>query len=283
MEFILNEKSLVGQFIDLDEFWESVQENIQCFKLILRGDTNNIYKVQDFNQCLVTSTERICDLKKYSEDKNVRLQLALDSIIYQSPYWDTEPLQDLSASYFWEGEDVSATAIAEAAVRNVPLLSFFSDKFADTQLNVTSEQNQIRVDSIYSVGYLVQNYSASIKITGIETLKIRYRNTRLDFSLLEKNCGLEKLDKSEYQLLIGSLDKFVKHESFETIAVDDGLEYKKYSPASNRQNYFRGSIHSDKTIMKFRFSGVHRVFGYRKGDKFRVLLFERDHSISDHG
>ena len=95
--------------------------------------------------------------------------------------------------------------------------------------------------------------------------------------------GLEKLDKSEYQLLIGSLDKFVKHESFETIAVDDGLEYKKYSPASNKQNYFRGSIHSDKTIMKFRFSGVHRVFGYRKGDKFRVLLFERDHSISDHG
>lgn len=57
MEFILNEKSLVGQFADLDEFWESVQENIQCFKLILRGDTNNIYKVQDFNQCLNRNVE----------------------------------------------------------------------------------------------------------------------------------------------------------------------------------------------------------------------------------
>lgn len=57
MEFILNEKSLVGQFVDLDEFWESVQENIQCFKLILRGDTNNIYKVQDFNQCLNRNVE----------------------------------------------------------------------------------------------------------------------------------------------------------------------------------------------------------------------------------
>ena len=57
MEFILNEKSLVGQFVDLDEFWELVQENIQCFKLILRGDTNNIYKVQDFNQCLNRNVE----------------------------------------------------------------------------------------------------------------------------------------------------------------------------------------------------------------------------------
>lgn len=136
MEFILNEKSLVGQFTKLDEFWESVQENIQCFRLILSGGINYIYKVQDFNRCMITSTERLCDLSKYVEDKTVRLQLALDSIIYQAPYWDTEPLQDLSASYFWKGEDVSATAIAEAAVRNVPLLSFLSDKFADLQLKV---------------------------------------------------------------------------------------------------------------------------------------------------
>lgn len=283
MEFILNEKSLVGQFAKLDEFWDSVQENIQCFRLILSGGINNIYKVQDFNRCMITSSERLCDLSKYAEDKTVRLQLTLDSIIYQAPYWDSEPFQDLSASYFWEGEDVTATAIAEAAVRNVPLLSFCSDKFADLQLKVTSEQHQMWVDSIYSAGYLVQNYSDSLKITCIETLKIRYKNTRLDFSLLEKDCGLEKLEKTEYQLLIGSLDKFAAHESFETIASDDGLEYKKYSPASNKQNYFRGSIHSGKTIMKFRFSSVHRVFGYRKGDKFRVLLFERDHSISDHG
>ena len=35
--------------------------------------------------------------------------------------------------------------------------------------------------------------------------------------------------------------------------------------------------------MKFRFSGVMRCFGYRKGDRFRVLRLERDHTVSDNG
>ena len=39
----------------------------------------------------------------------------------------------------------------------------------------------------------------------------------------------------------------------------------------------------DKTIMKFRFSSVMRVFGYRRGDRFRVIRFERDHRLSDNG
>lgn len=283
MEFILNEKSLVGQYTDLDEFWEAVKENIECFKLILGDQRNQIYKVQDFNQCLITSSQKLCDLRKYSDDKTVQLQIDLDRVIYDAPYWDIDPLQNLNTSYFCAGEDVSATAIAEAAVRNAPVISFLLDKFVDTKLQITSGQKRFQVDSIYSSRYLVQNYSDFIVLTDIEKLKIRYRNTRLDFSLLEKKCGLERLEKSEYHLLLGSLDKFVAHESFETISVDDGLEYKKYSPASEKENYFRGTMYSDKTIMKFRFSSVHRVFGYRKGDKFRVLLFERDHSISDHG
>ena len=35
--------------------------------------------------------------------------------------------------------------------------------------------------------------------------------------------------------------------------------------------------------MKFRFSSVMRVFGYRKENRFRVIRFERDHDLSDNG
>ena len=38
-----------------------------------------------------------------------------------------------------------------------------------------------------------------------------------------------------------------------------------------------------KTIMKIRFDSKRRVYGYRKGDRFRILRIEIDHSIGDKG
>ena len=79
------------------------------------------------------------------------------------------------------------------------------------------------------------------------------------------------------------MDKFVKHETWENIDRDDGLEYKKYTPDSPKRNWYNGSMYRDKQIMKFRASSLLRVHGYRKGDRFRVLRFEIDHKQSDHG
>ena len=84
---------------------------------------------------------------------------------------------------------------------------------------------------------------------------------------------------------ITGLESLLNRESlaWETIAVDDGLEYKKYTPGSENENWFSGRKYKGKTIMKFRFSSVLRCFGYRKEDRFRILRIERDHKISDHG
>ena len=58
---------------------------------------------------------------------------------------------------------------------------------------------------------------------------------------------------------------------------------KKYTPKEKKKNWFVGSKYSGKTIMKFRFSDTMRCFGYRKGDKFKILRLERDHTISNNG
>lgn len=57
-----------------------------------------------------------------------------------------------------------------------------------------------------------------------ECLKARYAGTRVDCSMLEKEYGAKYLEKDEYHLLLGTLDKLVKHESWETIALDTGME-----------------------------------------------------------
>ena len=101
--------------------------------------------------------------------------------------------------------------------------------------------------------------------------------------MLEKKSGPDQLEESEYKQLLGTLDKFVQHESWDTIDRDDGLEYKKYTPKNDEKNWFRGLKYSGQTIMKFRFSSKMRCFGYRKENKFMVLRLERDHSISENG
>lgn len=83
--------------------------------------------------------------------------------------------------------------------------------------------------------------------------------------------------------MLRTLDKFAAHESWESIDKDDGLEYKKYSPAREKDDWFRNTHYREQQIMKFRFSGKMRCFGYRKKDYFRLLRIERDHKRSDRG
>ena len=150
-------------------------------------------------------------------------------------------------------------------------------------LDIQKGSQKYEVLSIYSPRYLAQNHYIDLNIDRCDYLKIRYEGTRIDCSLLEKKSGPDQLKESEYKQLLGTLDKFVQHESWDTIDRDDGLEYKKYTPKNDEKNWFRGLKYSGQTIMKFRFSSKMRCFGYRKENKFMVLRLERDHSISENG
>lgn len=158
-------------------------------------------------------------------------------------------------------------------------MSFDSDQYRDRVLCIQKGDRDYKVLSIYSPGYLAQNHSKNLSIGRCEELKILYEGTRIDCSLLEAKSGQDFLEQHEYEQLKKTLDKFVRHESWESIDFDDGLEYKKYH-GSGKSDWFTGY---PQTIMKFRYSGKQRVFGYRKGDRFRVLYIERDHKTSDKG
>ena len=149
--------------------------------------------------------------------------------------------------------------------------------------SVYNNEKECSIISVHSPQYLVEKHRNILNIDRKTFLQIRYEGSRIDCSLLETKYGPEYLEKNEFRELISTLDKFIQHNSWETIAVDDGLEYKKYTPGSENENWFSGRKYKGKTIMKFRFSSVLRCFGYRKEDRFRILRIERDHKISDHG
>nr|WP_296007935.1 hypothetical protein [uncultured Blautia sp.] len=283
MDFLLNEQSLQGQFKNVEEFLESIKPVIQCINIIHECPEVSIYKTMNFNERKITENERICDLARGQvSDELLHLQLSLDNEIYSRPFWDDNPEQDLDLEYLCEGENVSCTSLSEAAVRKDALLSFALERFMDCVIVITSKEKTYSIPSVHTPKYLVEQYKNVLKIDRTTILKTKYDGTRVDCTTLETEYGADILEEKEFKMLISTLDKIVEHDSWESIGRDDGLEYKKYTP-SPKNNWFRDGKYRGKTIMKFRYSKVMRCFGYRKGDKLRLLRLERDHSISDNG
>jgi len=284
MEFLLNERSLYGQFNSMDDFLKSLKPLIKCIEIIRNSSDMGIYKIFNFHECKITKDKRICDLNLNGmSDELVRFKLSLDQEIYNDPYWDREPVHDVSQEFIWDSENVTATSLAEAVVTKNSLLSFKSERFSDCVLMIMNNEKVYDVNSVHTPKYLLAQYSDILKVDGKHMLLIRYEGTGIDCSTLENDYGTSILEKNELTELISTFDKFVNHESWESIGIDDGLEYKKYTPSSPKDNWFGGIKYKGKTIMKFRFSRVLRCYGYRKGDSFKVLRFERNHSVSDNG
>lgn len=285
MNTYLNDYSLNGQYDSIEEFYCEVKGIVECARIITEAG-GKVYKNSDFYSKSITKDYLVSDLKKFcSCDEQVRLALFFDSV-YDKPFWDDEPKQDLYHAFFWEDKDVSLTAMAEAAVMELSLLSFKLPGLMDSRIDITEQINEAKtnhsIHSIYSVKYLIQNYNDEFGFTNDHILQYLYADTRIDCSRIEPQFGANNLEQGEFQLIKGTFDKFIKHESFDSIALDDGLKYKKYDP-QGRKNWFVGPKYRLFTIMKFRCSDTIRVFGYRKEDKFRVLRIERDHSVSDFG
>lgn len=284
MDFILNEKSLHGQFESTEEFLKSLSENISCFQLVSKNMAGRIWKITDFYKSRITGDTIIADLKHHpASDELRRFRIALEKVTETTPFWDEAPEHDYGEAFLCGNEDVSATSIAEAAVRNYGLLSFLSEQYADKILDVTAGEHEYQVNSVYTALYMTESFHREMKLSRNEYLKIRYRGTRIDCGLLEEEYGAELLENIEFTGLLGTLDKFVRHDSWESIALDDGLKYKKYSPSREKDNWFANSPYQSKQIMKFRINDKMRCFGYRKKEYFRLLRIERDHKISNKG
>ena len=95
----------------------------------------------------------------------------------------------------------------------------------------------------------------------------------------DKIYSIKQHDKASFTITLrcktGPKNLRFKPAFFINFAEDDfpqKEEYKKYSPENEEKNWFSGGKYKGKTIMKFRYSKVMRCFGYRKGDRFRMIM-----------
>lgn len=292
MDLLLNEKSLTGQFPDALAFYNTLPSFIECLK-ILEQFKISLHKSVSFYQSMITKELSVRELANRREqvppterDKVREFKKKLYQLQAQEPFWDaqTETVsQNLESCYFANGEDVSATSVAEAAVRGGALLSFQKEGYGDCVVTVEENQEQYQVPSAQSGPYLAKVLYDGSMIETEDFLNYYYRGTKLRFDQMDKKLGTAVLELKELETAQEAFSRFCS-ESWDEIVKDRYFYYKQYQP-SNQDNWFKNTEYQEKTIHKFR-CGMHsqiRCFGYREGDFFYVLRMERDHSISDNG
>lgn len=288
-EIYVNELSLNGQFRDMEEF---LKKNKSFIALLvwLKNNGWDIYKKSDLYERNITESERMYKLRGMKHTSNpsdrdliLRYKKLLLDLQDSPPFWDIE-MKLPEATYTMQGEDISCSSIAKSCESSGLALSFWYEQFENKELQIVKDDVEaLCVFSVYSLPYLNEVIYRKNVITAREYIELKYRNTRLDFSKLEDGYDFIGFEKKEIEECIESFDRFIKHESWEALNHDRSLNFKEYSPASKKDDWFYETEYSNKKIYKFRCGNPKRCFGYREQETFYVLRMERDHKISDKG
>lgn len=299
MELILNEKSLEGQFTDLGAFLETLPEMSKNLE-ILRKLEIGVWKHSCLYGRKVTGNLTLYDLNNKQgmipavhRDKVRKWKRELSWLTVSPPFWDAESeIGENGAQAEISGAEESVSylpcrdSIEEAARRRTDVLSFRHTDYLDRKLQVTYGGQNIPVKSVVTTEFLMELLKQHEVVDALFYLQNRFGTGRVAFDYLKEGAqSVNALQKAEFEEAMEALKRFDTAESWEHILQDRFFCYKSYKPASRKKDYFAATDFADKKIDKFR-CGQHsqvRCFGFREKDKFYVLLFERDHSLSDDG
>ena len=148
-EILLNEKSLDGQFENMEDFYQTLPVMSRNLK-ILRENNVVLQKHSTLYQRKITKEIPLMDLQNdkglidpTQRDKVKMWKRQLSALMSTPPFWDCE-------------SEESQDSITEAAKRNEDLLSFSHDGYRDKTLEVSCGDRIREVRSSVSTGYLAE-------------------------------------------------------------------------------------------------------------------------------
>ncbi len=284
----INELSLQGQYESIEDFLESNSEFVYVIGWLEKRNYK-LLKRYDLYESMITSSYNMLSLSGYrpvnagkNNDLLRRLKMDFLRMCNVEPFWQPDE-NDVICSL---GDiDITGSSVARASVKDGLLLSFDKDDdYTDKELCIDVGGTYIKeVFSINKCRLLAEALFTKGKLNRDEYLKLRYRNTRLNFSKLQEEYGTKQLQKDEFDDCIKSFDKFISYDKWNDMLEDKSLKYKAYQPSSKKDNWFAGTEYSKMSIDKFRCVNPKRCYGFREGDTFYVLRIERDHKVSDNG
>ena len=178
MEILLNEKSLDGQFSDLNDFYETLPAMSRNLK-ILRTLEIPLLKHSSLYGRRITDDITIYDLrnskgsvKPVYRDQIRQWKRELSLLVMDPPFWDEE-------------SDESQDSLEEAARRGTDVLSFDHPKYRDTEICLNYKGRDIFVKSAVTTKYLMDLLTERGKISSLDFLKMRYGTGKIRTEYLD--------------------------------------------------------------------------------------------------
>lgn len=283
MEVLINELSLNGQFVDYNDFRPSLVETLKVFKVLKKG--NLIFlKKYDFYNSMFSQNSSLDDVLRNNDDAIVKFKSLLSEVISGKPYWEEDQMHESNANYICELTDLTCGySLAEAFERDRLSISFQKSVFSLFTIKLKKDTgSEVDISNFFDYKLTLGWLFKKNLIPPIEYCLEYFAGTNLNFSKLEDEFGFNHIESSQVNQFIESF-KLFSGMNWDDIVRSDGLKYKKYSPNSNNVNAFRAQKYSAYNICKFRIDQRMRCFGYRDGNIFYALRFEKDHSVSDNG
>ena len=160
MDLILNELSLHGQFLSLDDFCASAKSLAKILQEIRSCNTNlqneigddlKLYKPTTFNQLQVTPQMKFYELLTSPNARllpEIQRLKSLLTTLQIEPYWDTHSLQNSTFQYLVGSDDFRGTGIAEAYARSGVLISFIPSNYSYSPVVVECNEVEKRIVNI---------------------------------------------------------------------------------------------------------------------------------------
>ncbi len=277
MDILLNELSLDGQFTDKDIFLDNLENLLYTIKVIEQLKFSLLKDYSFFNS-QVTNSESFIEIAQSKDNRVRKLKSFLLRLSNNPPFWNTEQEHNCSDnSYIFNSNNICETSLAESCERDKFILSFKHNDYLEYNLLIKKNTNKINLYNILDRNLFLDYIFNLDKIIPLEYCKLRFKNTNLDFTLLDEITGFNLLNKKQVKEYISS---FIKFSLMEWINIDNdvGFQYKPYTG-----DIFKKTKYAMKNIKKFRTSQLYRCFGYRQENIFYVIQFEINHKISDNG
>jgi|BarGraIncu00431A_1022009.scaffolds.fasta_scaffold00008_2 hypothetical protein len=157
MEILINELSLKGQFSTVDEFIVVALKPLLSLLQQYDSTRDILLRKYDLYDCKVTSTVTLHALFKGSYSRTcdeIRKSKSQLAALMDDPYWQDNRKHDHPDTYKFNTNVIFDSSLAESCERDRVVMSFISDEYNSTTLDVAKNTSTILIDNLFNHTHL---------------------------------------------------------------------------------------------------------------------------------
>ncbi|MGH4140862.1 hypothetical protein [Clostridium sp.] len=171
MSVIVNDFSLDGQFLSIEEFLDSLAEITLPTLKILENLEVKIHKSYETYNIMITKNKSLYDLiniKGSAETARLKMMLI-------NPYWSDEIKSSNKSIYKCEyTTSMNGYCLAEALERTLPVVSFVHDKFLESSIKIKKDNEEFMLDNLCNKNILLKIFRQTGKIDSLKYLLLKH-------------------------------------------------------------------------------------------------------------